>query len=67
MATATGPSALDDKKVREGESPHDGARDVDIEVGVGGEDILKLEHTDPVLNAKVRQVKTTTLLRGRID
>lgn len=55
MATAAS-SALDDKKVQDIDSPHHEPRDVDVEVGVGGDDILQLEHTDPVLNAKMHLI-----------
>lgn len=67
MATA-GSSSLDDKKVQDMESPHDGPRDVDVDVGQGGDDILQLEHTDPVLNAKVSHpTKTHRLSCGLLN
>lgn len=50
-------SIFDDKKVQDVEAPEDGLRDLDVDLEVGGDDILRLEHTDPVLNAKVRTSK----------
>ncbi|OAL05678.1 membrane transporter [Phaeosphaeriaceae sp. SRC1lsM3a] len=49
-------SIFDDKKVQDVEAPEDGLRDLDVDLEVGGDDILRLEHTDPVLNAKMHLV-----------
>lgn len=53
----SGSYILDDKKVQDVEAPEDGLRGLDVDLEVGGDDILRQEHTDPVLNAKVRTSK----------